>query len=252
MKVWTALLCGLLSWTAHAGSLGDEHKAALKAALEHSNRPVEDKARDADRKPAELLAFYGVKPGMDVADMMTGGGYYAEILSRYLGADAKVYAQNNQTALQRFASAAMDKRLNGRDLDNVIRLDRELEDPGLPSGALDVVMMGLFYHDTYWMGVDRPAMNKAIYDALKPGGVFAVWDHRAEQGSGDRDVKTLHRVEESIVAEEIQQAGFVLEARGDLLTHPEDDHTINVFKPEIRGKTDRFMLLFRKPVSSEN
>ena len=237
----------LFSLSAQSAELNQAEYAQLSAALQHANRPAEDKARDTDRKPAELLKFYGVKPGMNVADMMTGGGYYAEILSRYLGADAKVYAQNNSIALQRFASRAMDKRLNGRDLNNVIRLDTELEQPGFPKGEMDVVMMGLFYHDSYWMKADRKKMNQAIFDALKPGGVFALWDHRAEAGSGDRDVQLLHRVDEEMVKKEVLAAGFVLEASSELLANSDDDHTINVFRPEIRGKTDRFMFLFRKP-----
>ena len=232
---------------AEVSALSATEQKALQAALQHPNRPEADKARDADRKPAQLLEFYGIKPGMQVADMMSGGGYYAEILSRYLGPDSTIYAQNNSIALGRFASRAMEKRLNGRDLDNVVRLDRELEDPGFPLGELDVVMMGLFYHDSYWMQADREKMNRAIYDSLKPGGVFALWDHRAEKGSGDRDVQTLHRVEESLVTKEVLAAGFVLEASTDLLANPEDDHTINVFRPEMRGKTDRFVLRFRKP-----
>ncbi|MDM3869738.1 hypothetical protein QSV34_00080 [Porticoccus sp. W117] len=221
---------------------------ALQAALQHPSRPAEDKAADGNRKPAQLLAFYGIKPGMQVADMMSGRGYYAEILSRYLGPDATVYAQNNSIALGRFASKAMDKRLNGRDLDNVVRLDRELEEPGFPVGKLDAVLLGLFYHDSYWMKADRHKMNRAIYASLKPGGVFALWDHHAEMGSGDRDVQTLHRVDETMVIEEVMAAGFVLEATTDLLTNPEDDRTINVFDPRIRGKTDRFVLRFRKPL----
>ena len=240
-------MLALFVFSAQSAELTEDERAQLSAALQHDNRPAEDKARDTDRKPAQLLAFYGVKPGMQVADMMTGGGYYAEILSRYLGAEAKIYAQNNRIALQRFASRAMDKRLNGRDLHNVIRLDTELEQPGFPKGEMDVVMMGLFYHDSYWMKADRQKMNRAIFDALKPGGVFALWDHRAEAGSGDRDVETLHRVDEALVKQEVLAAGFVLEASSELLANSDDDRTINVFKPEIRGKTDRFMFRFRKP-----
>lgn len=224
-----------------------DDKTKLSAALAHSNRPPVDKLRDQYRKPAQLLEFYGVKPGMNVADMMTGGGYYAEILSRYLGPKAKIYAQNNSIALKRFAKKAMEKRLNGRDLTNVIRLDTELETPGFPVGEMDVVMMGLFYHDSYWMKADRKKMNKAIYDSLKPGGVFALWDHRAKAGSGERDVETLHRVDQELVKKEVLAAGFILEATSELLANPKDDHTINVFEAKIRGKTDRFIFLFRKP-----
>ncbi|UTW46574.1 class I SAM-dependent methyltransferase [bacterium SCSIO 12696] len=232
----------------NAESLTSAEKNAIQQALNHPNRPAADKTRDASRKPAQLLAFYGIKPGMQVADMMSGGGYYAEILSRYLGAESRVYAQNNSIALERFADKAMAERLNGRDLSNVVRLDRELEQPGFPAGQLDVVMMGLFYHDSYWMNANRQTMNRSIFDALKPGGVFALWDHRAQPGSGERDVKTLHRVDELLVIKEVLAAGFVLEANAEFLANSEDSHTLNVFQPEIRGKTDRFVLRFRKPL----
>jgi predicted methyltransferase len=107
--------------------------------------------------------------------------------------------------------------------------------------------MVLFYHDTYWQGVDRQAMLAGIMQALKPGGIFALIDHSAEPGSKDRDVKTLHRVDEALVREEVLAAGFELVAESDLLRHPEDDRTINVFDAALRGKTDRFVYKFRKP-----
>ncbi|MCV6604371.1 MAG: methyltransferase domain-containing protein [Porticoccaceae bacterium] len=241
-----SFMMALPVWAAQP-ALTEADRAALQAALQHPNRPAQDKAADDNRKPAQLLAFFGIKKGMQVADMMSGRGYYAEILSRYLGPDATVYAQNNSIALGRFADKAMNKRLNGRDLDNVVRLDRELEEPGFPVAKLDAVLLGLFYHDSYWMKADRHKMNRAIYDSLKPGGVFALWDHRAEPGSGHRDVQTLHRVDEALVIKEVVAAGFVLEASTELLANPEDNHTINVFDPQIRGETDRFVLRFRKP-----
>ncbi|MGS2724482.1 class I SAM-dependent methyltransferase [Porticoccus sp. GXU_MW_L64] len=247
MKIFILSLLVAFPVLAEQSALTTADQQALQGALQHPNRPAQDKAADSNRKPAQLLAFYGIKPGMQVADMMSGRGYYTEILSRYLGPKTTVYAQNNSIALERFASKAMDKRLNGRDLDNVVRLDRELETPGFPVGELDAVLLGLFYHDSYWMKADRRQMNRAIFDSLKPGGVFALWDHRAEKGSGERDVQTLHRVDEALVIKEVVAAGFVLEASTDLLANPEDDHTINVFDPDIRGRTDRFVLRFRKP-----
>lgn len=220
---------------------------ALRAAVDAEERPADDRARDAGRKPFEVLRFFGIQPGMRVAELAAGGGYYVEILARAVGAEGKVYAQNNRFILERFAEGPLSERLARLGMDHVQRLDSELDDPGLPAGELDAVMMVLFYHDTYWMGTDRAKMNKAIFDALAPGGVYGVIDHHAEAGSGERDVKTIHRVDAELVKQEILAAGFELEAESDLLRHPEDDRTLNVFDPGIRGKTDRFVYRFRKP-----
>jgi predicted methyltransferase len=220
---------------------------AVAAAVAHPDRPESDRQRDADRKPAEVLRFYGVAPGMKVADLMAGGGYFTELLSRLVGEEGHVYAQNNAVALKRFADAAMTERLKDGRLANVTRLDRELEDPGLPAGELDAAFLVLFYHDTYWMKVDRPAMNRQVLAALKPGGIYAVIDHHAQAGSGDRDVQRLHRVDAQLVKKEILAAGFELVEESDLLRHPEDDRTRNVFTPGLRGKTDQFIYKFRKP-----
>jgi predicted methyltransferase len=222
---------------------------AIAAAVAHPDRPTEDRERDPERRPADVLAFFGVGPDMTVADLMTGRGYYAELLARVVGPRGVVYAQNNAFVVERFADAPLRERLARPGLENVVRLDRELEDPGLPDGQLDVVLMVLFYHDTFWQKVDRAAMNRAIFAALEPGGVFGVVDHHAEAGSGDRDVQTVHRVDAELVKAEIVAAGFELVAQSDLLRHPDDDRTVNVFDPAIRGKTDRFVYKFRKPAT---
>ena len=221
--------------------------AAIERAVCHPDRPAADRERDADRLPISVLTFFQIRPGMQVADMMAGGGYYTEILSRLVGPDGKVFAHNNSVALKRFADAAITKRLTESDLPNVVRVDAELEDPKFPAGELDAVMMCLFYHDTYWMGANRAEMNKAIFDSLKPGGLFCVTDHHAEAGSRDRDVQRLHRVDAELVKREILAAGFELDAESEILRNKQDDQTVNVFNRAIRGKTDRFVFRFRKP-----
>jgi predicted methyltransferase len=229
-----------------------EVPAHVAAAVAATSRPSEDRDRDADRRPADVLTFFGIEAGATVAELMTGRGYYAEILARAVGPNGKVYAQNNAFVLEKFAEQAITDRLAKPGLENVVRLDREIDDPGLPAGELDAVLMILFYHDTYWMEADRAAMNKAIFDALKPGGLYGVIDHHAEAGSGARDVKSLHRLEAALAEREILAAGFVLEASSELLHHPEDDRTKNVFDESIRGKTDRFIFKFRKPATPVN
>jgi len=219
----------------------------LQAAVDHPDRMDKDTARDSDRKPGEVMAFFEIAPGDHVIDLMTGQGYYAELLARAVGVAGKVLAQNNEFVLKRFAEKGLSERMARPGLANMARWDKELDGLELPEASLDAAVMVLFYHDTYWQEVDRAKMNRDIFAALKPGGVYGIVDHHAESGSGDREANRSHRVDEQLVIEEIEAAGFVLEASSDVLSHPEDDRTLNVFKPEIRGKTDRFVLRFRKP-----
>lgn len=214
---------------------------------EDTGRPDEDIARDALRKPQEVMDFFEIDTGSRVVELMAGGGYYVDLLSRRVGPTGKVWAHNTPFVLDRFAEPRIAARLENPALSNVARLDTELEDPKLPED-LDAVMIVIFYHDLYWQEVDRAAMNTAIFEALAPGGVFGVIDHSAAEGHGSDDVKTLHRVEESMVVSEITAAGFVLEESSDLLRNPDDKLDYNVFDPpDGRDKTDRFVLRFRKP-----
>ena len=130
---------------------------------------------------------------------------------------------------------------------NLRRWDHDLGALGLPTGEFDVVLFFLFYHDLFWQKTDRAAFNASVLDALEPGGIFAVSDHRAEAGSGARDVESLHRGDAEQIKAEILAAGFELVAESDLLANPEDPRTKNVFKKGVRGKTDRFLYKFRKP-----
>lgn len=230
-----------------AGTASAEPAANLTAAVANPARPEEDRARDANRKPAEVLAFVGIEPGMTVLDLVAGSGYYSEILAYAVGNEGKVYVQNHKWVLERFGDEALAARLAKPSLTSAVRWDRELTALDLPTASLDAAVMVLFYHDTYWQGIDRAAMNAEVFKALKPGGVFVVVDHRAEAGSGDRDVKRIHRIDEKWVAREVVAAGFVLDAESEVLAHPEDDRSQNVFDPSIRGKTDRFVYRFKKP-----
>ncbi len=220
----------------------------IAAAVASPQRPASDVARDAARRPAEILRFFELKPGQRVADLVGGSGYYSEIVARAVGPEGQVWLQNTPFVIERFAKEPVQERMARLEpeLGNLTRLDSELAAPALPE-KLDLVLMVLFYHDTYWQEIDRAAMNRAIHASLRPGGIFGVIDHHAEAGSGDRDVKTIHRVDAALVRQEIEAAGFVLEAESELLRHPEDDRTRNVFEPEIRGGTDRFVYRFRKP-----
>ena len=235
----------LLCITALLTVADDASANAIADAVTAAGRPAEDRVRDGDRKPDAILRFFEIAPEQRVAELMTGRGYYADLLSRVIGPKGVVLAQNNAFVVKRFADEPLKERLANPELANVVRVDAELEDPGLPS-ELDAVLMILFYHDTYWQEVDRRAMNRAVFEALKLGGIFGVVDHHAEARSGSRDVKSLHRVDAEIVKGEILEAGFVLDAESDVLRHPKDDRTANVFDAGIRGKTDRFVYRFRK------
>ncbi|WP_437311732.1 class I SAM-dependent methyltransferase [Sorangium sp. So ce388] len=224
---------------------------ALRAVVDAADRAEADRALDAGRKPAETLAFFGIQPGMKVAEIEAGGGYTAELLARAVGPGGAVYAQNNRFVLERFAEKPWSERLKKPVMKAVVRVDRELDDPLPPEARdLDAVFLILFYHDTVWMEVDRAAMNRAIFRALKPGGVFAIIDHSGRDGTGVTEVKTLHRIEEKVVREEIERAGFRLAAEATFLRTPTDTRDWNASPTaagEKRGTSDRFVLKFVKP-----
>ena len=215
------------------------------------DRSAGDRALDAGRKPAELLAFAGVRPGMHIAELGAGGGYTTELLARAVGPTGTVYGQNNRLILDRFAEKPWSARLTKPEMRKVVRVDREFDDP-LPPDArnLDAVVIVLFYHDLVWMGTDRAHMNREVYDHLRPGGLYIVVDHSARAGSGSGDVQTLHRIEESVVRDEIERAGFRLVRTADFLRNPGDTRDWNDsprVAGERRGTSDRFVLAFVKP-----
>ena len=207
---------------------------AIAAAVANPARPADDVARDADRKPAETLAFFDVKPGQTVFEFVAGGGYFTELLSYAVGDSGRVVASREEP-----------KRIADGRLPNVTAVpDAEW---GLAPDSVDLIFTALNYHDVVNLKVDRPALLKNFMTVLKPGGIFAVIDHSAEAGSGDRDVGTLHRIDEALVVSDIKAAGFELVGTSDLLRNPNDARTLKVFDPAIRGKTDCFVLKFRKP-----
>jgi len=221
---------------------------AITAAVSHPDRIESDRERDVNRHPALVLDFFGIKPGMIVGDMMAGGGYYTEILSRTVGEDGQVYCQNTAIPLRVFADAPLTARLLDNRLANVIRLDTEFEDAGLPAN-LDAALLIRFYHDFEWQKVDRKVFNALVFKSLKPGGVFGVVDHHAKEGAGISEGKRLHRIEADLVRKEIEAAGFVFEAESNLLFDAEDTLDWKIFSSEHGGQdtTSRFVYLFRKP-----
>lgn len=221
----------------------------LRALLADPSRPAEDRARDATRRPADVIEFLGIEPGMRVLDVMAAGGYYTEVLSRAVGPDGAVVAQNPDAMLQFHDGAnekAISARLAGNRLPNVTRLNSNFDAIDTDVGRFDAAITALNFHDVYnGSGQDAAVgMMRKIYSLLKPGGVFGVIDH---VGVADADNESLHRAQKAQAVETAQAAGFVVEGDSNLLANPDDDHTKAVFDESIRGNTDRFLLKLRKP-----
>jgi len=202
------------------------------------DRPANEREIDAARKPAEVLAFYGVKRGDKVADLWAGRGYYTAILSEVVGPEGLVYTVNPN------ARDEINQRWKAPKFANVKVADGPFDKIALPQDAsLDFVLIHLNYHDVD-PGV-RGAMNKRIIASLKRGGIYAVVDHSAKDGSGNEAIKTLHRIDKFQVIKEVTAAGFSLAKEGTMLRKPEDPRDFNVNKE--RNKDDRFVLAFQKP-----
>ncbi|MCW8846990.1 MAG: class I SAM-dependent methyltransferase [Gammaproteobacteria bacterium] len=225
----------------------------IAAAIANPDRPDTDRDADQRRKPAEILAFFAIKPGMTVLDMYSGGGYYTQLLSGVVGDQGKVYAHNNTPYLN-WLSEPIKARYQSGKMTNVERFTAENNQLDLPANTFDAVLMSLSYHDVYhvdpdngWEKIDGPAMLAQLFQSMKPGSVLAVIDHAAAAGAPPETGETLHRIDPQLALEEITAAGFVFEASSDILANPEDDHTLHTFSEEMRGKTDRFVFRFRRP-----
>jgi predicted methyltransferase len=228
----------------HAAPDAAPDYAALVAA---ADRDAADKKDDAGRKPVAMLTFLDVRPGQKVAEIGAGGGYTTELLARAVGPTGTVYGVNNKMVVEKFVKKPWADRLAKPVNKNVVRVDREFDDPLPPEARnLDLVVNNLFYHDTYWLKTNRRKMNAAILKALRPGGAYVIIDHSAAAGHGSKDTESLHRVEESLVRKEVLAAGFKAGPTSDFLRNPDDKRDVTVFDKAIRGNTDRFALKFLK------
>jgi predicted methyltransferase len=225
--------------------------APIVDAIKAADRLDKDRALDAGRHPGEVLAFFKLAPGQKVGELFAGGGATTELLARIVGDTGKVYAQNTTEILDKFARGPWTERIARPALKNTTGLERPLDDPfGADVKDLDAVVFILNYHDSVWMKADRAKMNKAVFDALKPGGVYGIVDHSAAAGSGTRDVETLHRIDEAVVKQEILAAGFKLDGESDVLRDASDARDWNASPraaADRRGHSDRFVLRFVKP-----
>jgi predicted methyltransferase len=243
----------ILCLTPLAASADAEAPAdAIRAAVADPARPAADRARDAERKPGEMLAFAGIKPGDRVLEFLPGSGYYTRLISRIVGPTGNVYAFTPTEILKAFPKAADGSRAIAAEAhySNVSVLVAPAANMHLPRG-LDVVWTTQNYHDLhlakYFPDLDIRAYNRALLAALKPGGVYLVSDHEAKPGSALRDIE-LHRIDAEVVRTQVTRAGFAFDGESSALRNPNDPHTANVFDAGIRGRTDQFVFRFRRPV----
>lgn len=235
-----------------AGGIGaafaaDSIPANIAAAVANPNRPQADRDRDALRKPAEVLAFIKVKPGEQVLELIPGGGYFTRILSGAVGPKGHV-----TEAVPQRGGGDMRQTSNGVAADphfaNVSEMAFTPDAIG-KAGPVDLVFTAQNYHDLHLtrLNLDVPGLDKQIYAALKPGGIFFIEDHAAAPGADISSADKLHRIDEDFVKKEVESVGFKLVGESKLLRNPADDHSKLVFDPSIRGHTDQFLLIFKKP-----
>jgi predicted methyltransferase len=219
----------------------------IVAAVADSRRPEADRARDALRHPADMLAFAQIEPGDRVADILPGGGYFTRLFAVAVGEGGRVYPviRPPETASQ-YETPILEV---AAQYPNAVMARVPFTALAFPE-PLDVVFTAQNYHDLkiaeYNMG-DTAAVNRAAFNALKPGGLYVVIDHSAADGSGITSTESLHRIDQALVRREIEAAGFVFDGETQVLRNPADARTLNVFDAGIRGHTDQFALRFRKP-----
>jgi predicted methyltransferase len=275
------LIAGLL----FAGSLlasavqAQAPSAEIKAIVASPSRSAADRTNDLRRHPEDMLAFIAIKPGITALDLSAGGGYTTELLARSIGPNGKVYGQsrprptqpqtppparegNSNPNLPAAAAPPAPPRPSPEALASrqqllisanvpaapIEAVVRPFEDPApaeLADGKLDLVTLMFNYHDLGFLNVDRAAMNKAVFKALKPGGFYVIADHAGRPGTGISESGTLHRVEEAFLRKEVEDAGFKLAAEGTFLRNPNDPRDKNT--PDPPQPKDEFVLKFVKP-----
>jgi len=221
------------------------------AAVAHPGRPAADLKRDPLDHPAQLLRLAGIKPGMHVADVLAGDGYYSELLSYIVGPGGKVLLLNNKEFDN--WSDGLPARLTGNRLPNVEHVTVDLDHLNLPQASLDAVLLIKVYHDLYWVDseghwpkFDVNGVLTQVTQALKPGGVLLLVDHSAKSGTGSSDASALHRIDEAFAIKDFEARGLKVVATSDLLRKPEDPRDQITYKGPMLGKTDRFVVVFRK------
>lgn len=240
--------CGLaVALTALPIPAGAAIPRVIAAAVADPARPEADRVRDKNRKPAQVLAFAGIKPGETVAELIPATGYYTRILSRIVGPKGHVYALSPPPRGGHDMGAGAEAIAADPHYSNVTAGTFTLKKLDLPR-RVDVVWTSDNYHDLHNIPHGNVAgFDRAVFRALKPGGIFIVLDHAAAAGTGFSDTHTLHRVDPAAVKKEVLSAGFRFAGQSQVLHNPADTHRLRIFDPSIRGRTDQFIFKFRKP-----
>jgi predicted methyltransferase len=247
----SAIMFSLFLMSPCPQSGGPDNSEAISAAVANPQRPTEDLAKDPNRKPAEVLSFFNIKPGMTVLDLFSGGGYYTEMLNSVVGKDGKVIAHTNEAYIP-FSGEIYKKRyLDGR-LAQTETIIAEADDLELAKNSLDAAILVLTWHDFLfvdaengWRAIDEDLLVSKLCGAIKPGGTLGLIDHVANSGGDPEQVaKTIHRVDPQVVRDFFGKSCFTLEAEAGFLANADDDHTLTPFDKSIRGKTDRLVFRF--------
>jgi|SRR5579872_4890423 len=244
----------MLAATALTASLTARAADAYDAAVSHAGRSADDLKRDPLDHPADILRVAGIKPGMQVADFLAADGYYSELLSYVVGPSGHVLLLND-ASFERWSNNAWQPRTANNRLPNVEHRLVSLNHMGLADKSLDAILLVKVYHDLYWVDEDKknwPDINtKDVLDqlvrALKPGGTLVIVDHSAKPGSGSSAAGSLHRIDEAFTRHDFESRGLKLAGKSDVLRRPEDARDQISYKGPALGKTDRFVLVFRKP-----
>lgn len=223
------------------------------AVADTASRTPDNVKLDESRKPAALLKYLGLRPGMQVLDMFGANKYWSEIIAPAVGPKGHVTIWQPTQFLSDKNRGPLEEFVTKRS--NVSWISSPFEAPDLPKSKFDFTLINLDYHDVYWENAERKVVRmdpdawlKRLYAAMKPGAVVGVVDHVANPNNDARGtVEKLHRIDPKVIAADFKRAGFILVGTSDLLRNPADDHSLLVFDPKIRGKTDRAVFKFRKP-----
>jgi predicted methyltransferase len=248
---WNSQALGILGVMFLAAAGYSNAADRFDTAVAHAGRTEADLKRDVTDRPADVLRLAGIKPGMRVADVLAGDGYYSELLSYIVGPKGTVLLINN-AAFDGW-SDGLQTRIAANRLPNVEHQTLDLNHMNLQAGSLDAVLLIKVYHDLYWVDseghwpkIDVSSVLGQLAAALKPGGVLLLVDHSAKSGTGSADATRLHRIDEAFATKDFETHGFKVVAKSDLLRKPDDARDQISFKGPMLGKTDRFVLVFRK------
>lgn len=253
-RIKTPLVAALIVLLAATAFPGSSRAADIyDEAVAHAGRSAADLKRDPGEKPAEMMRLAGIKPGMNVVDVLAAGGYYSELLSYVVGPKGHVLLLNND-AYDKFSNNAWKERIEKQHLANVEHRTVDMANMGLGTGTFDAALMNKVYHDLYWVSpedgwpkIDAGGVLDQIAHALKPGGVVLVVDHSAKPGTGSSAAQDLHRIDEAYMRKDFEAHGFEFVTKNDAFRRPDDARDQITYKGPMVGKTDRFVYVFRKP-----